>query len=359
MKPDEKNFYGSTFLVVIVFLFLVIVVGLVGNWEPAHRWLIIVGLMIAFLVVMGVQVNGRPSGFLIDSRFKMSLSRLQIVLWTILVLSAYLTIALDRNIPGLVNPENALAEPLMITFPPELLLALGISAASFAGSSLVKTTKMGKELNIELKNEKKLEVRNNKENADTGLKEAKSNLEEKARKLTDLEGKRDGVKTRLDEATTEDERETAAGDLKRMKGLVENAIKDRDQANDEVKTAESNLVRAKQEWEDFEKTEREREGLLHRNSDPSDAAWVDIFRGEEIGNYKLIDMANVQMFFFTIAVVFTYGVAVYGLLGDATKLQSAMGVAFPDFSSSLNALLGISHSGYLTVKTADHTKVEG
>ncbi len=358
MKADAKKSYGSTFLVVIIFLVLVIGVGLIGNWEPTCRWLIIVGLMIAFLVVMGVQVSGRPSGSLIDSRFKMSLSRLQIVLWTILVLSAYLTIALDRNIPGLENPEKALAEPQMITFPPELLLALGISAASFAGSSLVKTTKRGKELNIELKDEEKRRLRDNKASADKDLKDAKSKLEEEARKLTDLEGKRDDAKEELDSATTEDEREKAGGKLKRMKGMVENAIKDRDQASDEVRATEDALVRAKQEWEDFEKTEREREGLLHRNSDPSDAAWVDIFRGEEIGNYKLIDMANVQMFFFTIAVVFTYGVAVYGLLGDATKLQSAMGVAFPDFSSSLNALLGISHSGYLTVKAADHTKVE-
>ena len=46
------------------------------------------------------------------------------------------------------------------------------------------------------------------------------------------------------------------------------------------------------------------------------------------------------------------------LLADLTILRHPLGVEFPPFSNSLNTLLGISHSGYLAVKTVDQTKTQ-
>ena len=82
----------------------------------------------------------------------------------------------------------------------------------------------------------------------------------------------------------------------------------------------------------------------------------DLFQGDEIGDYYLVDLSKVQMFFFTVAIVVSYAAALAGILNDQAALMNPLGVDFPSFSSSLNALLAISHAGYLTVKSVDHTK---
>ena len=115
--------------------------------------------------------------------------------------------------------------------------------------------------------------------------------------------------------------------------------------------------RAAKALDDFRAVIQQSQGSLHRNSKASEAAWADIFRGEEIGNYWLIDLGKVQMFFLTVAVIFAYGAAVYGLLAKGA-LYDPLGVALPAFADSLNALLAISHAGYLTDKAVDQTKIE-
>ena len=83
-------------LVVIIFVALVLIVGTTLDNSGA-RWGIIAGLMVTFLCAIGLSINKRPDGILIDPRNKISLSRLQVVLWTVLVLSAFLAIALPRS----------------------------------------------------------------------------------------------------------------------------------------------------------------------------------------------------------------------------------------------------------------------
>ena len=99
----------------------------------------------------------------------------------------------------------------------------------------------------------------------------------------------------------------------------------------------------------------EAQGLLHKNADPGEASWVDLVRGEEIGNYKLVDMSKVQMLFFTVVVLVAYAVAIANLLGDAGILVQRPSLSFPDFNDTLNALLGISHGTYLSVKAVPHS----
>src|SRR5262245_16717810 len=82
--------------------FIVVAIAVVGVAAPALRinelltWLIIVALFLAFLFVVGQGITGRLQGLLIDERNKMSLSRLQLVLWTLVILSGLLTIALSN-----------------------------------------------------------------------------------------------------------------------------------------------------------------------------------------------------------------------------------------------------------------------
>ncbi len=93
-------------------------------------------------------------------------------------------------------------------------------------------------------------------------------------------------------------------------------------------------------------------GTLYVNKSIADAAFTDIFQGDEIGNTAYVDPAKVQMFLFTVIAMAVYGAAVAAMLkkGDYS--------AMPVPSEGLIALLGISHTGYLASKTADQTQTK-
>lgn len=142
--------------IVLVAFWIVIVIG-VGRHTLAFvglvgLWGIGVVIILVLLGLAGREISGQWFGVLIDSRNKVSLSRLQITLWTTMVLSAYLAIAIPRVIAMTGNPPTLnQEEALNIGFPDELLLAMGISATSFAGSSLIKSNKKNKTVQIDLK----------------------------------------------------------------------------------------------------------------------------------------------------------------------------------------------------------------
>ena len=73
-------------------------------------------------------------GALIDQRNKLSLSRLQLITWTIVILSAFIT-------AGFWNLVNFKAGPLAIALPSEVWLLLGISTTSLVGSPLILSNK--------------------------------------------------------------------------------------------------------------------------------------------------------------------------------------------------------------------------
>lgn len=91
-------------------------------------------------------------------------------------------------------------------------------------------------------------------------------------------------------------------------------------------------------------------GLLIAKGTPRDASWTDLFTGDEIGNFSYLDLAKVQMFFFTLVLVAAYAVAIGHLLYGHSQLTS-----LPEFDSSMTALLAISHAGYLTSKAIPHS----
>jgi hypothetical protein len=103
------------------------------------------------------------------------------------------------------------------------------------------------------------------------------------------------------------------------------------------------------------KSNKRIQGLLLRSSAPGDSSWADLFRGEESGNEGLLDMAKVQMFYFTVIAVVAYGTA----LGLLMANKSFPFDAFPGLSSGVLALLGISHAGYLTNKVIPHGLAPG
>ncbi|MCP4425493.1 MAG: hypothetical protein GY803_13450 [Chloroflexi bacterium] len=124
---------------------LIIIVGIVlnGLWLTPRShlwaWIFALGLMTAFTAVAGQGILGLWKGLLIDERNMISLSNLQFLLWTLLVLSAFLTAVLS-------NISHQIANPLSIAIPSELWVLLGISATSLVGSPLISNAKKNQTL---------------------------------------------------------------------------------------------------------------------------------------------------------------------------------------------------------------------
>jgi hypothetical protein len=189
------------------------------------------------LLGIGIWITGRPLGVLIDDRKKFSLSRLQLALWSWLLISAFVAAAVAGH-------------TMNIDLPPEVWALMGISVGSAAGSVIVKGTKAN---------------------------------------------------------------QTPAA------------------------TTPRNLMAAS------------RMGVLSTNTASNDASLRDLFCGEELADQNVVDISKVQMFFFTIAVLYGYGFALWGLQTKPGAVQ------FPQLSASLVTLLAISHAGYLTIKAAPKT----
>jgi hypothetical protein len=96
-----------------------------------------------------------------------------------------------------------------------------------------------------------------------------------------------------------------------------------------------------------------RQGIVYANGAKADARLTDMFQGDEIGNTTHVDLAKVQMFYFTVVSAVVFFAAVFHNLlvnGDLTHL--------PNLSEGFVTILGISHAGYLGSKGTDHTPTQ-
>ncbi len=95
-----------------------------------------------------------------------------------------------------------------------------------------------------------------------------------------------------------------------------------------------------------------KQGTLYANSKISDARLTDMFQGDELTNTAQIDVAKVQMFYFTIIAAVCFFVMI---LKQLVAANTALG-SLPLLPEGFVAILGISHAGYLTSKSISHTK---
>jgi hypothetical protein len=247
-----------TFALLIIIAFMALTGLLFPIRARVWTWVVALILLGVFAAVAGQGITGLWRGLLIDERNKISLARLQLTLWTIVVLSGFLTAALS-------NLAAQQPTPLAISVPSELWLLMGISTTSLVASPLIKSTKRSKE----------------------------ANEEEKGRTFA--------------------------------------------------------LLAKQMAVEKIDDTVANR-GQLVINRHPEDAQWADMFRGEETGNAAHLE--KIQMFYFTIVLVLAYAVA----LGTAFASSDARIGELPAVDSSMVALLGISHAGYLTHKAIPHSE---
>ncbi len=246
----------------VFILFILTLVIIVTGWSAPKglNWIFVAISMFMFIVVLGLNVTGRTFGILINERKLMSLSRFQIVLWTLIILSAFFTIAMERI-------RHGESDPLAIKMDWQLWALIGIGTTSLVGTPMIQSVKKSKEPHKDTKYE----------------------------------------------------------------------------------------VMAKTFNETPDDINKNREGILYGNKDISDAQFTDIFEGDELANTPFLDMAKVQMFFFTIIAALSYVIVLFNMIvtTDPKDLNS-----FPVLPEGLIAILGISHAGYLSDKAIDHTKTE-
>jgi hypothetical protein len=133
--PEEPRTKASNLGVWIVSIALLGVTAL-GGVVPTSglAWLVVLLSMFVFVLFLGKWICGRPLGILVTDRNLMSLSRFQMILWTLLILSGYLTIAMKRIHGGIPNP-------LDFGIDTKLWALMGISTASLVGSPLLLQSK--------------------------------------------------------------------------------------------------------------------------------------------------------------------------------------------------------------------------
>ena len=243
----------------VLFVVLVVWVAVPQTMGLRVGWIVFAVSLVGFTGVAGHGIKGVWRGMFIDERNMISLSRLQMFVWTVVVLSAYGTIALAR-----VQQDPVTA--LDVEVPQELWLLMGISTTSLVGSPLIKNTKRspGSALGLQQKKDA-------------------------------LENQREGL-------------------------------------SDEVTTA----------------------GQIVSKTTVDGASWSDLFTGEEITNVAHLDLAKIQMFFFTIILVLSYVVALWSLFAECTVSEAQPKCVpltiLPDVGDGALTLLVISHGGYLLNK---------
>jgi hypothetical protein len=94
----------------------------------------------------------------------------------------------------------------------------------------------------------------------------------------------------------------------------------------------------------------DRHGLMYVNPSIDDARLSDMFGGDEVSNAAYVDLAKVQMFFFTMVSALIYGMMIYESLQNGTGL-------FPKLTPGLLGVLGLSHLGHLGAAATKATPV--
>jgi len=98
-------------------------------------WLATMAAILILTGCIGKAISGNVTGVIESARNRVSLSRLQMLLWTVLILSAFVTAA-----AGNLHLEDNVAA-LDIAIPPELITAMGIAAISLAAAPAVLSLK--------------------------------------------------------------------------------------------------------------------------------------------------------------------------------------------------------------------------
>lgn len=402
-----RRYYSAIYL--IVSIILIVIFGLSSRLSLPLRWALVMAVFIALLMLIGRDITGneeavrlrsgrtetrfapgRIDGVLIDARNKISLSRLQLVLWTVVVLSAWVTLGLHRVIPVLEgrvlasdaqvvqavagvlageaevgeeqinraaavveqvmgeeavlpgegtadDPPTARYQPLDIAFPQELLVALGISIASMAGAGVIRTNQATRD-DGRAQDVAATRTANAKDQA-AGANGALESLQYDYQSLEAMTTS--GLET-MEEGGQVDQAALAEAQAQMAKMEAE------------LRTARSDAERAQKRATELEVAQETAVGELHTHMSIAEARWSDMVRGDTVANFQFTDLGKIQMFLFTVILVFSYAALIWSIMTmpqAAQVLQLVPSIRLPEFSQSLVYTMALSHGGYLVTKT--------
>jgi len=325
--------------VVIAVVLVVVLLDLFGRlvWDVTNpstsqlEWAILALSLLALVITVGHGVTGNAVGALIDQNNKMRLSRLQLIVWTIVILSAWLAAALW-------NIAIGTADPLGISLPIEVWGLLGISTASLVGTALVHNVKSKKDppgdqelarierisrqrraadspdqlaFQLQVDRVRNQQVANESELSNARL---RSSILPADKRLEELQ--RVQVEDKIAQLDSQKSMETLAAEQNAALGITNN-------------------------------------GELAANTSPNDASPADLFTGDDVGNDSLTDISKVQLFLFTLILVIAYASAIGTTLGTANPAEGIHD--FPSLDAGMLALLAISNTGYLAYKAVPHS----
>ncbi len=147
--PKEKKFSAAALALVTFVSVAAIVAAGYGSAQwgipLAGSWGIAIAFLIVFLAALGLRVHDRIGGALIDEQKLMSLSRFQLVAWTVLIVSTILIVGITRGFATKQKPTKTATEShngaLDFIIPKELWMLLGITAAGAVGKEVVNAAK--------------------------------------------------------------------------------------------------------------------------------------------------------------------------------------------------------------------------
>lgn len=128
--------FHTYWLLVISLLITGGVYGLICRGQLLLGLLSAMGLLAFFIAIVGHGLTGLWRGALIDSNNTISLSRFQMTVWTVLILSALLTAAL-------YNVNHDVLQALAIEVPKELWALIGLSTVSLVAAPAIQYGKKG------------------------------------------------------------------------------------------------------------------------------------------------------------------------------------------------------------------------
>jgi hypothetical protein len=115
----------------VVLIFGAMMAEALLDTHMARSWLICVALLAFFIAALGLWIMGDATGVLISNRNLVSMSRMQIILWTLIIFPSIFVLAAQKAhyVGG--------AQALDFGIPREVWGALGISLASLVGTPLL------------------------------------------------------------------------------------------------------------------------------------------------------------------------------------------------------------------------------
>ena len=136
-KHQQSKFHRFALLAIIGLLLAVPeIIRSFPDFSKSYIWLGVLLMLVLLIVFAGHMVTGVWRGALVNERNRISLSQIQLVLWTVLVLATFLTGAfINLTLVGYDKP------PLDIEIPASLWVLMGISTTSLIGSPLLASRK--------------------------------------------------------------------------------------------------------------------------------------------------------------------------------------------------------------------------